>query len=122
MCVPLLLICRVVPEAGELPRRKHTTFRTRRKFEIKKKKRFFSRKTQLSDTNNVAHILCFLNGSVTFDNSIRFRMPYLLWQQHIPQTHMRKNKTMNIDDAIADDMLLRASACRPFQVSIGVKP
>jgi hypothetical protein len=29
---------------------------------------------------------------------------------------------MNIDDAIADDMLLRASACRPFQVSIGVKP
>jgi len=28
---------------------------------------------------------------------------------------------MNTDEAITDDMLRRASACRPFQVSIGVK-
>jgi len=33
---------------------------------------------------------------------------------------MQKNKTMNIDDGIADDILLRVSACRPFYASIGV--
>jgi len=49
---------------------------------------------------------------------LTIRMSYLYGS--LFQTHMRKNKTMNNYDEITDEMLLRASACRPFYVSIVV--